>query len=291
VRRFVVVVTSKMRYIDAWAHGRAPFISLIGQGKFMASQSLGLDAESPLGRFSLSRGAHCALFLFPIAVLGALLLCRALASGWYGRIIKEDGPLEFAQWFFYISAAGCALAAGWVAMKLRQRFLSVLYLLLGVGLFFVAREEISWGQRIFEIETPASLRERNTQRELTIHNIDSVQTMLHEAYMIVGVGAGLAWLVIPRRMYPKVGAWFAYVIPPWVHTFYFLPVGLFYLYMGLTRGHLRYRVLQLPDQELFERLLSMGFLVFTWHNLRRLREATRRTPAPPQASMGAAVGA
>ena len=37
--------------------------------------------------------------------------------------------------------------------------------------FFAAGEEISWGQRIFHIQTPESLSQVNNQDEITVHNI------------------------------------------------------------------------------------------------------------------------
>jgi hypothetical protein len=45
---------------------------------------------------------------------------------------------------------------------------------LGLALLFLfgAGEEISWGQRIFNIETPPSLQEINEQDEITVHNIE-----------------------------------------------------------------------------------------------------------------------
>ena len=43
-------------------------------------------------------------------------------------------------------------------------------------LFFVgAGEEISWGQRIFNIQTPQALEDANVQKELTIHNLEIFQ--------------------------------------------------------------------------------------------------------------------
>jgi hypothetical protein len=36
---------------------------------------------------------------------------------------------------------------------------------------FGAGEEISWGQRVFSIETPQALMERNAQQELNLHNL------------------------------------------------------------------------------------------------------------------------
>lgn len=47
-------------------------------------------------------------------------------------------------------------------------------ILLGFALFFFfgGGEEISWGQRIFNVQTPEALAEINAQEELNVHNID-----------------------------------------------------------------------------------------------------------------------
>jgi|CXWL01.1.fsa_nt_gi hypothetical protein len=47
-------------------------------------------------------------------------------------------------------------------------------ILLGFALFFFfgGGEEISWGQRIFNVQTPVALAEINAQEELNVHNID-----------------------------------------------------------------------------------------------------------------------
>ena len=46
------------------------------------------------------------------------------------------------------------------------------FLLLAVAFFFGAGEEISWGQRIFGVETPEAIAENNAQGELNFHNLD-----------------------------------------------------------------------------------------------------------------------
>ena len=48
------------------------------------------------------------------------------------------------------------------------------YLLLALGTFFVAMEEISWGQRLLHLRTPELLRSINLQNEITIHNIRAI---------------------------------------------------------------------------------------------------------------------
>ena len=46
------------------------------------------------------------------------------------------------------------------------------YLPLAALFFFIAGEEISWGQRIFEWSTPSWIEAHNVQNETTIHNLE-----------------------------------------------------------------------------------------------------------------------
>ena len=61
-----------------------------------------------------------------------------------------------------------------VVVQLRQ-YRSWLFvvgcILLGIVLFFGAGEEISWGQRIFGIESSDYFKEKNTQGETNLHNL------------------------------------------------------------------------------------------------------------------------
>jgi hypothetical protein len=51
------------------------------------------------------------------------------------------------------------------------------YLVLALILIFGAGEEISWGQRIFNIETPQELQKENAQDEINIHNLKTLKNM------------------------------------------------------------------------------------------------------------------
>lgn len=48
---------------------------------------------------------------------------------------------------------------------------NIIYLLLGILFLFAAGEEISWGQRIFNVEVADSWKAINVQDELNIHNL------------------------------------------------------------------------------------------------------------------------
>ena len=55
---------------------------------------------------------------------------------------------------------------------------NVLFLILGIMFLFGAGEEISWGQRIFDIPTPGGYKALNAQKELSIHNLNISQKSL-----------------------------------------------------------------------------------------------------------------
>lgn len=57
----------------------------------------------------------------------------------------------------------------------RQTRGNIYFLLLGALFFVCAGEEISWGQRIFNWDTPALLMEHNAQRETNLHNLTIFQ--------------------------------------------------------------------------------------------------------------------
>jgi hypothetical protein len=78
--------------------------------------------------------------------------------------------------FFENLTAVCFLFAS-VLFFLSYRKKRIFLILLGLLLFFGAGEEISWGQRIFDLKTPAALEKINVQKEITIHNIEAFNSM------------------------------------------------------------------------------------------------------------------
>ena len=50
----------------------------------------------------------------------------------------------------------------------------ILFFFAGLAFFWAAGEEISWGQRIFDISTPERLAKLNQQKELNLHNLNTL---------------------------------------------------------------------------------------------------------------------
>jgi hypothetical protein len=116
------------------------------------------------------------------------------------QLVKEDSVLEtigvlslFAAAAMFIVAYVRSGRAPHRAYHTRLRRL--VYIALVVLLLFGAGEEISWGQRLFHIETPEALGEVNVQDELNVHNL-----------MLFGIDFG-GWM---RRLFTLF--WFGFVL-------------------------------------------------------------------------------
>jgi hypothetical protein len=89
-------------------------------------------------------------------------------------LILEDGFFEWTSAIFFLLASCLFLLSFFKSKDNSVRGLKrYAWAYLGVALFFFVAfgEEISWGQRIFGIETPEIIAGVNKQREMNIHNL------------------------------------------------------------------------------------------------------------------------
>lgn len=129
-----------------------------------------------------------------------LLLIFFLAFEKYNRdlfiiFIQEDGIVEYVQFIFYSLAS----ILFFKSIKKSKHFFKKIYIILFIFSFFIAGEEISWGQRILGIETPESYKQINHQDETTIHNLEFIQfNLLHNAYIFVGLIGTFSYLFFKK---------------------------------------------------------------------------------------------
>lgn len=88
----------------------------------------------------------------------------------YIYTISEDGWLEWMTFYLFLAASVTGVY-GSVRILGSDRPAAWFGLLLSFGCFMVAMEEVSWGQRIFSLETPSLFLEQNSQREINLHNL------------------------------------------------------------------------------------------------------------------------
>ena len=117
-----------------------------------------------------------AVFIFLLVYMSISYTSLMLHEPYLDMAIKEDNFFENASFLgLFITAVLFILAfikgrrpeyrAGNPPLK------QLSYILLALIFMFGAGEEISWGQRIFNIETPQSLKQENVQNEINIHNM------------------------------------------------------------------------------------------------------------------------
>lgn len=121
-------------------------------------------------------------------------------STWFA---VEDGPIEYATAILLFCASLVLLGLARQVTGLRF-WLLVLYAL---AFFFAAGEEVSWGQRIFGIESSEFFQANNYQGETNLHNL--VVGDVHLVEHIFGRGLTvvlLLYLVVLPLLYP-VARW------------------------------------------------------------------------------------
>ena len=206
--------------------------------------------------------AKAALLCLPLVYLVFFGLLRYGDRKLYIFLSYEDNVLEIISAIVYLFTARVAFKLAKLCFSERKMLDGYVYGLFCLAMAFIFAEEISWGQRIFNISTPEYLMNINTQQEISLHNLAPVQKILHRIYIFIGLAGGILW-VFARQNSLLFNNRF---VPRWYLMFYFLPVAVFYFsynYMGLAEkpGGLIGR-----DQEVFELLLSIGFFLFIYIN-------------------------
>lgn len=185
----------------------------------------------------------------------------------FKTLIKEDSLFENLQTLFYFSAAVFAFITSLKLVLVKKKVLFVFFMLLASILFFIAGEEISWGQRIFNLETPPIIDNINRQNELTIHNIKYFQSKIDYIYMFIGLLGAFSGL-IAKKFFPKFYSKYEIAFPPLVLIFYFLAAFRYYFlnqFMVFSYQLFTFERISIGDrQEVSETLLAFGFMCFTY---------------------------
>ncbi|MEC4681180.1 MAG: hypothetical protein VST67_10860, partial [Nitrospirota bacterium] len=144
----------------------------------------------------------------------------------YIYLLTEDYWAETGS-FFAWAFGFCCLARLWVKDK-GSRKATVFFL--GMGMLLCALEEISWGQRIFDIPAPAFFRQYNRQRELNLHNFTNLGPYYHNAAIVLLFWCIVpTWLVHSSRLFHKWRARWALPTVP-LHLWPIFFPGIFFLY-------------------------------------------------------------
>ena len=178
----------------------------------------------------------------------------------YARLFGVEQIGEWLQFVFYLMA-GLIGIMSWRLLKKKHGKEKILLSLFFISCLFLAFEEISWGQHIFKWEVPAIFQEINLQKETNLHNTKGIN--LHILFMFVGFFGGASWILKNFRK----NCFLDLLCPDWQYASYFFPVFFFYFYFDFVRPH--FYIIG-NHQELFEFILSCGFLLIASSNYRKI---------------------
>lgn len=143
-----------------------------------------------IARYSLTPWAIFVVIL-PVAFAAAQIAFEIFVSpqvrAWS---VSENGPHETLQAFVLLMALGVSVFTFFRMDRKKDPLMTALVALAGLCCFYVCGEEISWGQHIFDWQTPETWSEINDQNETNLHNtsawLDQKPRLILEIGIIVG---------------------------------------------------------------------------------------------------------
>ena len=112
-----------------------------------------------------------ALILVAAFLAFSMVLARVNPDAFANQFTAEDG---FVEWITSLTLFGAFCFSVHRLVTAHHLFGyrgKLVLLFIAAVCLFGAGEEISWGQRLFNIETPQAMMERNAQQELNLHNL------------------------------------------------------------------------------------------------------------------------
>lgn len=204
-----------------------------------------------------------------VAVLAAAFIAVFVSDRpAYDRLLEEDGAVEYATSVLLAGAAALFAVAAWQRRRGDARYFLAT---LSVLLLIAAMDEISWGQRIFDVPTPQFFVERSDQEEINIHNVLQ-QSLAVRTKHVVGLGLLVYGVILPWVLKFKgltLGGLGRFVIVPPVSLSGAMLIGVLFM-ADVPTGN---------EEEIGEFLLSLCLCAFAGHEAARARRS--RSALPP----------
>lgn len=146
-----------------------------------------------------------------------LLVLSPLSDAWNEWFLSETGPIELGTAALFLAAS--VGAVGYLR-KHRPRLprpYRALFGLFAVTAFFVAMEEISYGQHLLGFESPAWFRQHNYQDETNLHNLFGNKPS-RRLRAVGSIAIPLVCIVLPLVYRKRTETW-----RPGHWTYYLLP--------------------------------------------------------------------
>ena len=190
---------------------------------------------------------YCFVYIFPYGKI-------FIGISWFDWFRSEDGPLEWIQFIEYASSSFLAFFV-FIKQKKKKDINTFIWLLIALLSFFIAGEEISWGERLTGIGIN-SISNLNVQGETNFHNLPFFHNYLLDPVFEISC-IFLGWF--GWRRFKNINAF-----PPKRLSLFFLFVALFYFYFDISWASTTEQIRN--DQEIFEVLLSTGIFIHCFNS-------------------------
>jgi hypothetical protein len=216
--------------------------------------------------FEISNSKASIVFWTIIAVLifTFIILLYFISEETYIWLGTEDSLGENLTAIFYAIAGILLFVYSYKELKLGESIkLHILTILLGLFFLFIALEEISWGQRIFNFSTPELLGTHNIQDEFNLHNISlfdkgqafiNQHTALNGFVFFTGILFPLLYFFVPliRKYFNKI-------------NFPIVPISVTPIFvLSIIHGQTLAKYFQhWSHPEVKELMISIGYLLFS----------------------------
>ena len=190
---------------------------------------------------------YCFVYIFPYGKI-------FIGISWFDWFRSEDGPLEWIQFIEYASSSFLAFFV-FIKQKKKKDINTFIWLLIALLSFFIAGEEISWGERLTGIGIN-SISNLNVQGETNLHNLPFFHNYLLDPVFEISC-IFLGWF--GWRRFKNIDAF-----PPKRLSLFFLFVALFYFYFDISWASTTEQIRN--DQEIFESLMSTGIFLHCLKN-------------------------
>ena len=183
-----------------------------------------------LGFFSSTLEAFLLISGLLMTALGALL-GRFNSPYFKGSFTVEDGFLEWSSVLFLIAASLVSFKRFYCSRG--PKLVRATLFSFGLLFLFGAGEEISWGQRLFDIQSSEFFQQVNSQGETNIHNLTVNGVKINKLIFgkLLGIGLVFYFLIFPV-LYRKMESFknlikrFGIPLPQNIHIYFFLTVAL-----------------------------------------------------------------
>ncbi len=222
-----------------------------------------------LDRYSISKKTGILIFISPILltlIIGLLLITKSTRAFTFW-LLDENSPIEILTFIFFITGSFFGV---WFSFKYKNKlglFFMTFYLVFSLFLFFIAMEEIAWGQWFFNFETPEEWAKINKQGETTLHNIEGLHGHNENLRLLFGLGGLVGILLGKLSAFKKISV--PNVLFSWFFIIFFHSTLDVLTHMD-NNNHPMQRI-----SELIEMLIGGSALLYLWLNYRTLIQVSK----------------